>query len=420
MDQKSLTAFINIAKILQNLSSFTGQAQIIPKRQHSSKGHDTSGHCQKLIHVPGHMRKGKHVKPYNRICGQDHDEKEAQQKNREETRQNKRAEKNARENEKLLNRAFRDLNSLPTPYHSHEQTIPQVSVTVDANQYPSLPPIKPNFLTDNNTDAQGFFITQSVSPSFASPTDVISTKEALYDLGYYLPESEGITPYPDQQLFDGISAFQRDNGLDRTGILRPDDLTVDKMNELLGYGSTTRFDRLLSSVYQEEGGYEDDPAKIDQPTNMGVIQGSLNRFKAAHPTLGRTYPATVKDLTRDQATTIYKMDYYDAYRIEEIKNEKLAKTLFDLLANHSPIEPIQWVQQGINQLTSFQVDEDGIMGSQTINALNNLTLQQMKEVNNYIVRQRSGQINQYADANPAGYGTRRKGLTTRSERHFIK
>ena len=252
MDQKSLTAFINIAKILQNLSSSTGQAQIILKQQHSSKGHDTSGHCQKLIHVPGHMRKGKHVKPYNRICGQDHDEKEAQQKNREETRLNKRAEKNARKNEKLLNRAFRDLNSLPTPYHSHEQTIPQVSVTVDANQYPSLPPIKPDFLTDNNTDAQGFFITQSVSPSFASPTDVISTKEALYELGYYLPESEGITPYPDQQLFDGISAFQRDNGLDRTGILRPDDLTVDQMNELLGYGTTTRFDRLLSSVYQEE------------------------------------------------------------------------------------------------------------------------------------------------------------------------
>lgn len=420
MDQKSLTAFINIAKILKNLNSFTEQAQIILKQQHSSKGHDTSGHCQKLIHVPGHMRKGKHVKPYNRICGQDHDEKEAQQKNREETSQSKRAEKNARENEKLLNRAFRDLNSLPAPNYYQKPTISQPSLTVNADQYPPLPPIKPDFSADNNTGEQGFFITQSVGPSFASPTDVISTKEALYELGYYLPESAGITPYPDQQLFDGISAFQRDNGLDRTGILRPDDLTVDQMNELLGYGTTTRFDRLLSSVYQEEGGYEDDPAKIDQPTNMGIIQGSLNRFKAAHPTLGRTYPATVQDLTRDQATTIYKMDYYDPYRIEEIKNEKLAKTLFDLLANHSPTEPIQWAQQGINQFTSFQVDEDGVMGSQTINALNNLTLQQMKDVNNYIVRQRSEQINQYADANPTGYGTRRKGLTTRSGRHFIK
>ena len=417
MDQKSLTAFINIAKILKNLNSFTGQAQIILKQQHSSKGHDTSGHCQKLIHVPGHMRKGKHVKPYNRICGQDHDEKEAQQKNREETSQSKRAEKNARENEKLLNRAFRDLNSLPAPNYYQKPTISQPSLTVNADQYPPLPPIKPDFSADNNTGEQGFFITQSVGPSFASPTDVISTKEALYELGYYLPESAGITPYPDQQLFDGISAFQRDNGLDRTGILRPDDLTVDQMNELLGYGTTTRFDRLLSSVYQEEGGYEDDPAKIDQPTNMGIIQGSLNRFKAAHPTLGRTYPATVQDLTRDQATTIYKMDYYDPYRIEEIKNEKLAKTLFDLLANHSPTEPIQWAQQGINQFTSFQVDEDGIMGSQTINALNNLTLQQMKDVNNYIVRQRFSDIKKQPISNQIKFGY---GWKKRFEKSLIK
>lgn len=53
----------------------------------TSNGHDTSGHCQKMIHVPSHMRAGKRIDAYDRICGQDHDAKEAQQKNMEEAGQ---------------------------------------------------------------------------------------------------------------------------------------------------------------------------------------------------------------------------------------------------------------------------------------------------------------------------------------------
>ncbi len=53
-------------------------------RHKKANGHDTSGHCQKIIHVPGHKRNSKRIKPYDRICGRDHDEKEAEQENAKE------------------------------------------------------------------------------------------------------------------------------------------------------------------------------------------------------------------------------------------------------------------------------------------------------------------------------------------------
>ena len=60
----------------QNLFAF-----LFGNNDNSQNGHDTSGHCQKIIHVPAHSREGKPVNAYDRICGRDHDEKEAQQEN---------------------------------------------------------------------------------------------------------------------------------------------------------------------------------------------------------------------------------------------------------------------------------------------------------------------------------------------------
>ena len=67
----------------QNLFAF-----LFGNSDNSQNGHDTSGHCQKMIHVPAHSREGKPVNAYERICGRDHDEKEAQQKNQAEKNEN--------------------------------------------------------------------------------------------------------------------------------------------------------------------------------------------------------------------------------------------------------------------------------------------------------------------------------------------
>ena len=45
------------------------------------------------------------------------------------------------------------------------------------------------------------------------------------------------------------------------------------------YKENAKFDRLVDSIFGEEGGFEDDAKKIDQPTNMGIIQGNIFSIK---------------------------------------------------------------------------------------------------------------------------------------------
>lgn len=62
--------------------------------------------------------------------------------------------------------------------------------------------------------------------------DVKQMKKALNRLGYYQPyEKVGITGMADTDVFDALKAFQKDHGLSATGSAKPDDETVQKINE---------------------------------------------------------------------------------------------------------------------------------------------------------------------------------------------
>lgn len=63
-------------------SQDSSNAQIMGETTHAGK-HDTSGHCQQIVHVPAHTREGYLVSAYDRRCGQNHTEKEAEEKNQE-------------------------------------------------------------------------------------------------------------------------------------------------------------------------------------------------------------------------------------------------------------------------------------------------------------------------------------------------
>ena len=149
-----------------------------------------------------------------------------------------------------------------------------------------------------------------------------------------------------------------------------------------------KFVRKLKSPEVEGTGYEDNLAKIDQRTNTGIIQPTLNRFLRAHPRYRETFPDDIKDLTQHHIDIIYKNDYYDAYRINEIQNEKLAETMFDSYVNHSPKDITKWLQEGINLYSHNTVSEDGILGSQTINSLNYIDENTVALINNYVLEKR--------------------------------
>ena len=177
------------------------------------------------------------------------------------------------------------------------------------------------------------------------------------------------------------------------------------------------FDRVFNRTLQEEGGYEDRATHIDTPTNMGFQQATLDRFKSAHPDLARGYPDNVRDLTYEQGKQIARKDYFEKYRIGEIKSQSLQETMFDSFFNHSPQAPAYWAQKAINQNTNIHVDEDGIFGSQTIGALNNLSPDDINRVNNAILdmRQADYEHERETNTNP-NYGNYTKGLADRFNR----
>lgn len=69
------------------------------------------------------------------------------------------------------------------------------------------------------------------------PNDLMDTKRALSDLGYYdVPAHRGIDDWTDDATFDGIKKFQQDNDLKVDGFMRPGGPTEQKMNIQLAAG----------------------------------------------------------------------------------------------------------------------------------------------------------------------------------------
>ena len=180
------------------------------------------------------------------------------------------------------------------------------------------------------------------------------------------------------------------------------------------------FERVLKRTLKEEGGYEDRKNMIDTPTNMGIQQKTLDTFKSDYPSISQNYPDNVKNLTYNQAKRIAKLVYFDKYRIKEIKHKPLQELMFDSFFNHSPSAPAIWVQRAINKHTNMTVTIDGVMGTETITALNKLSKEEVVKVNNAIVDMRleDYEKEKKTNSNPY-YKNYTKGLTDRFERFRI-
>jgi peptidoglycan hydrolase-like protein with peptidoglycan-binding domain len=79
----------------------------------------------------------------------------------------------------------------------------------------------------------------SLNESFGSdytvnPDDIVNTKTALNQLGYYdPPEGIGIQPWTDEATFNGIKNFQQNNDLKVDGFMRPGGPTEATINKQL-------------------------------------------------------------------------------------------------------------------------------------------------------------------------------------------
>ena len=113
------------------------------------------------------------------------------------------------------------------------------------------------------------------------------------------------------------------------------------------------FDRAVALVLKHEGGYVNDPRDPGGETRYGISK--------------RAYPdVDILRLTEDEAKAIYKRDYWDKLRTDEIP-EQLAICLFDAAVNMGRERAIRLLQRACG------VAQDGVMGGNTIAAANRLT-----------------------------------------------
>lgn len=118
------------------------------------------------------------------------------------------------------------------------------------------------------------------------------------------------------------------------------------------------FKKAIGMILKHEGGYVFDPDDPGGETNYGISK--------------KSYPDTdIKNLTVDDAKEIYKRDFWDKIRLDEITKQNIASKLFDMAVNMGRSRAVKIVQDAVSKY-SHEIAVDGIIGSQTIGAINSV------------------------------------------------
>lgn len=119
---------------------------------------------------------------------------------------------------------------------------------------------------------------------------------------------------------------------------------------------------MIADVIRREGGYVDNPADRGGPTNMGITRQALATWRGTPVTAD-----DVRELTREEAASIYRTRYYEQPNID-ILHERIRPELFDMSVNHGPANAVRMLQQVLNEAGFGPLQVDGLIGPRTIDA----------------------------------------------------
>ena len=113
----------------------------------------------------------------------------------------------------------------------------------------------------------------------------------------------------------------------------------------------------IPRLLKREGGYVNNPKDYGGETKYGISK--------------RSYPELdIANLTEADAIAIYKRDYWDKMRLDEIKEQVIADELFDTGVNAGWSRAVKFLQEGLNLLTGSTLVVDGLMGAITLKTVN--------------------------------------------------
>ena len=122
-------------------------------------------------------------------------------------------------------------------------------------------------------------------------------------------------------------------------------------------------DEILNEVISKEGGYVNHKNDYGGPTNMGITQDTLSRYYGRRATIDE-----VRNLSVDQAKEIYERQYYSNPRLDMLPTA-IQPIAVDTAVLFGPRKAIMFLQSIVNQAGFGPVNEDGIMGPNTKNAI---------------------------------------------------
>lgn len=132
----------------------------------------------------------------------------------------------------------------------------------------------------------------------------------------------------------------------------------------------TPFETALRETLGIEGGFVNDPADLGGATNWGITEEVARRHG---------YAGDMRELPLATAMAIYRADYWDANRLEDIAryDERVAVEVFDTGVNMGVRMAAQFLQRALNALNRGQtlfgdLAVDGAIGPATLGALAHL------------------------------------------------
>jgi hypothetical protein len=203
---------------------------------------------------------------------------------------------------------------------------------------------------------KGLFSKKDEEPSMEALHNIsIPNVRAIYEYGVYGVNISGsVSPTVEYSETDASDYYTvpDPNIFPYSGI----DLTEE--NEEM-----SKFDEIIEVVLEHEGGYVNDPKDPGGETNFGIA-------KRSNPDVD------IKNLTKAEATLIYKTKYWDKNKVESLP-EELWHIYFDMCVNMGRSRAVKILQQSaVNRGRNIKVD--GGLGPNTIKALKGVELERVR------------------------------------------
>ena len=121
------------------------------------------------------------------------------------------------------------------------------------------------------------------------------------------------------------------------------------------------FDDAFTKLLGHEGGYSNHSADPGGETNWGITIAVAR---------SHGYTGSMRSLPKSTAKAIYRKDYWDGVRAEELP-ELIRYAVFDAAVNSGTRQSIKWLQQAAG------ATPDGIIGPKTLAAVRSMDQQEL-------------------------------------------